>query len=189
VLERELGGPADRRTGGQVRPPSSSPPDRPTALPSSAEKAVVLLMLEGEPWKSRVAEAVDSEELEFPPYRAVFESVADDAVLALDDTSARAYEFAQAEGLGGRDPNEMYELAVNWLEARRLERQMERLDDQLPFETPIGRRPCLRRSVVCSTSSASVTRGTKSLRGGEVHPELEPLLALTGERSGGDGDR
>jgi len=136
VLERELGGPADRRTGGQVRPPSSSPPDRPTALPSSAEKAVVLLMLEGEPWKSRVAEAVDSEELEFPPYRAVFESVADDAVLALDDTSARAYELLKAEGLGGRDPNEMYELAVNWLEARRLERQMERLDDQLPFETP-----------------------------------------------------
>ena len=106
------------------------------SIPASAEKAVVLLMLEGEPWKSRVAEAVDSEELEFPPYRAVFESVADDAVLALDDTSARAYELLKAEGLGGRDPNEMYELAVNWLEARRLERQMERLDDQLPFETP-----------------------------------------------------
>src|SRR6266478_9565020 len=43
---------------------------------------------------------------------------------------------------------------------------------------PSGRCPCLRRSAACSTSSASVTRGTKSLRGGEVHPELEPLLAL-----------
>jgi len=136
VLERELGGQADRRTGGQVKPPSGSPPDRQTALPSSAEKALVLLMLEGEPWKSRVTEAVDPEELEFPPYRAVFESVADDAVLALDDTSARAYEQLRAEGLGGRDPNEMYELAVNWMEARRLERQMEQLDDQLPFESP-----------------------------------------------------
>jgi len=76
------------------------------------------------------------EELEFPPYRAVFESVADDAVLALDDTSARAYEQLKAEGLGRRDPNEMYELAVNWMEARRLERQLEQLDDQLPFESP-----------------------------------------------------
>src|SRR5882724_10155644 len=43
---------------------------------------------------------------------------------------------------------------------------------------PSGRCPCLRRSVACSTSSASVTRGTKSLRGGEVHPELEALLTL-----------
>src|SRR5467141_126315 len=43
---------------------------------------------------------------------------------------------------------------------------------------PSGRCPCLRRSAAYSTSSASVTRGTRSLRGGEVHPELEPLLAL-----------
>jgi DNA primase len=135
VLEREAG----MRDGGSgMRPSTTHPASRisPPVLPASAEKAVVLLMLEGEPWKSRVAEAVDPEELEFPPYRAVFESVADDAVLALDDTSARAYELLKAEGLGGRDPNEMYELAVNWLEARRLEREMERLDDQLPFETP-----------------------------------------------------
>jgi len=132
VLEREVGDPGRSTTS----PVLHRPPPTSTVLPASAEKALVLLMLEGEPWKSRVAEAVDPEELEFPPYRAVFESVADDAVLALDDTSARAYELLKAEGLGGRDPNEMYELAVNWLEARRLERQMERLDDQLPFETP-----------------------------------------------------
>src|SRR6266481_7927303 len=43
---------------------------------------------------------------------------------------------------------------------------------------PSGRCPCLRRSAACSTSSASVIRGTRSLRGGEVHPELEALLAL-----------
>ena len=132
VLEREVGD-AGRSTTSPVL--HRSPPTS-TVLPASAEKALVLLMLEGEPWKSRVVEAVDPEELEFPPYRAVFESVADDAVLALDDTSARAYEQLKAEGLGRRDPNEMYELAVNWMEARRLERQMEQLDDQLPFESP-----------------------------------------------------
>jgi len=93
-------------------------------------------MLEGEPWKGRVTEAVDAEEFEFPAYRAVFEAAADDTALALDEVSARTYEQLKAEGLGGRDPNDMYETAVNWLEARRLERELERLDDQLPFETP-----------------------------------------------------
>ncbi len=136
VLEREAGitGGERREAGAAGASPVSRLPS--PALPASAEKALLLLMLEGEPWLSRVTEAVDPEELEFPPYRAVFESVADDAVLALDDTSARAYEQLKAEGLGARDPNEMYELAVNWMEARRLERQLEQLDDQLPFESP-----------------------------------------------------
>ena len=128
VLEREVVGTTSPNL--PQRPPTS------TVLPASAEKALLLLMLEGEPWRSRVTEAVDPEEFEFAPYRAVFESVADDAVLALDDTSARAYEHLKAEGLGGRDPDEMYLVAVNWMEARRLERELQRLDDQLPFESP-----------------------------------------------------
>jgi len=133
VLEREVTGDGGRGTGGAA--PSLVP--RPLSpLPASAEKALLLLMLEGQPWLARVTEAVDAEELQFLPYRAVFEAVADDAVLALDDTSARAYEQLKGEGLGGRDPNEMYELAVTWMEARRLERQLEQLDDQLPFESP-----------------------------------------------------
>src|SRR5216110_3289543 len=133
VLEREVTGDGARGTGGAA--PSLVP--RPLSpLPASAEKALLLLMLEGQPWLARVTEAVDAEELQFLPYRAVFEAVADDAVLALDDTSARAYEQLKGEGLGGRDPNEMYELAVTWMEARRLERQLEQLDDQLPFESP-----------------------------------------------------
>jgi DNA primase len=133
VLEREVLG-----AGSRERFPPSGPqrtaPNSP--LPANAEKALLLLLLEGEPWRARVIDAVDPEEFEFAPYRAVFESVADDAVLALDDTSARAYEHLKAEGLGGRDANAMYEIAVNWMEARRLERELERLDDQLPFESP-----------------------------------------------------
>jgi hypothetical protein len=66
----------------------------------------------------------------------VFEAVTEDAVLALDAAAARAYEQLQAEGLGARDPAEMFARAVRWLEARRLERQLEALDRQLPFETP-----------------------------------------------------
>jgi len=132
VLEREVGTGGGEKTSTVLRrPPPSSP-----VLPASAEKALLLLMLEGEPWKGRVTEAVDAEEFEFPAYRAVFEAAADDTALALDEVSARTYEQLKAEGLGGRDPNDMYETAVNWLEARRLERELERLDDQLPFETP-----------------------------------------------------
>jgi DNA primase len=133
VLEREVLGAGS----GERFPPSGPRSTAPSSpLPANAEKALLLLLLEGEPWRSRVSDAVDPEEFEFAPYRAVFESVADDAVLALDDTSARAYEHLKAEGLGGRDPNEMYEVAVNWMEARRLERELQRLDDQLPFESP-----------------------------------------------------
>src|SRR5438093_1772951 len=43
---------------------------------------------------------------------------------------------------------------------------------------PSVRRPSLRRSAACSTSCAGATRATRSRRGGEVHPELEALLAL-----------
>ena len=136
VLEREVGTRDAGRGMGGTSTALHHPPPSSTTLPASAEKALLLLLLEGEPWRSRVTEAVDPEEFEFLPYRAVFESVADDAVLALDDTSARAYEHLKAEGLAGRDPNDMYEMAVNWMEARRLERELERLDDQLPFESP-----------------------------------------------------
>jgi DNA primase len=131
VLEREVG----TRDGGRGTGASGAPPvHRPASpLPASAEKALLLLMLEGEPWKSRVTAAVDPEEVEFAPYRAVFEAVADDAVLALDDTSARAYEQLKAEGLGGRDPNDMYQMAVNWMEARRLAREVDRLEREIPL--------------------------------------------------------
>jgi len=137
VLEREVviaGG--GRREAGETPPPASPLPS--PALPASAEKALLLLLLEGEPWRSRVRDAIDAEEFEFVPYREVFEAIADDAVLSLSETSARAYELLRDEGLGDRDPNSLYERAVNWIEARRLERQLEQLDRRLPFESPDG---------------------------------------------------
>src|SRR4029077_21123054 len=47
-----------------------------------------------------------------------------------------------------------------------------------PSKVRIVRRRSSRRSDACSTSSANDTRVTRSLRGGEVHQELEALLAL-----------
>src|SRR5207245_2784377 len=123
VLEREAkagmrdAGYGMRETGAAPTHPASRIPH--PDLPASAEKALLLLLLEGEPWKARVLEAVDPEEIEFPAYRAVFEALAEDAPERLDETAARACELLKAEGLGGRRPDELFERAVNWVEARR----------------------------------------------------------------------
>ena len=90
-------------------------------------------MMAGEPWRSRVIEAVDSEEFDFEPYRLVFEALADDAPDRLDETAARAYESLQADGLGSDQPDALFERAVNQLEARRLDREIERINRALPF--------------------------------------------------------
>jgi DNA primase len=136
VLEREVTGSGKREAGNAPTSPVSRFPS--PDLPASAEKALVLLMLEGEPWKSRIIDAVDAEEFEFAPYREVFEAIGDEAVLALSEVSARAYELLKAEGLGVRAPDELYERAMNWIEARRLERTLEQLDRRLPLESAEG---------------------------------------------------
>src|SRR6266699_3698925 len=130
VLEREVDG-ARSADHGAVRSPVLPAPS--SVLPSSAEKSLLVLMMAGEPWRSRVIEAVDSEEFDFEPYRLVFEALADDAPDRLDETAARVYESLQAEGLGSDQPDSLFERAVNQLEARRLDREIERINRALPF--------------------------------------------------------
>jgi DNA primase len=138
VLEREAVGQSVSRLDNRPTSLTDQPTNRPTALPSSVEKSLLLLMLTGEPWKARVTDAVDPEEIEFPPYRAVFEALADDAPDRLDETAARAYETLQAEAQAGdadRSPDALFEQAVNWLEARRLDRAIERINREIPLAT------------------------------------------------------
>jgi DNA primase len=140
VLEREAGGLAVSRLEKAGGSPTAQPPNRQTALPSSAEKVLLVLMLAGEPWKTRVTEAVDPEEFEFPAYRAVFEALADDAPDRLDETAARAYEVLQADAHAeaaatDRTPDALFEQAMNWLEARRLDRAIERINREIPLAT------------------------------------------------------
>ena len=140
VLEREAGGQGGQggqggRGGRGGRDAMPTALTAATALPSSAEKSLLLLMMAGEPWRSRVLEAVDAEEIEFPVYRAVFEALAEDAPDRLDEIAARAYEALQAEGLGENVPDALFERAVNWLEARRLDREIERINRAIPFAT------------------------------------------------------
>ena len=129
VLQREVD-PKEQTPAALYRP---LPPS--TALPSNAEKSLLLLMMAGESWRARVVEAVDPEEFEFATYRALFEALADDAPDRLDETAARAYESLQAEGLGAEEPDIVFERAVNRLEARRLDREIERINRAIPFAT------------------------------------------------------
>ena len=136
VLEREVaisGG--GMRDAGSVPSHPASPIPHP-AFPTSAEKALLLLLLEGDPWRAKVLEAVDAEEFEFPAYRAVFEAARADAPDRLDETGARAYEELKAEGLAGNEPDALFERALNWLEARKLERAIDELDRQLTVAAP-----------------------------------------------------
>ena len=127
VLEREVDPKETPTASYRPLPPVTA------ALPSNAEKSLLLLMMSGDPWKSRVIEAVDSEEIEFAIYRILFEALADDAPDRLDETAARAFESLQAEGLGSDQPDALFERAVNQLEARRLDREIERINRALPF--------------------------------------------------------
>ena len=136
VLEREIGvGGGGMGDAGRVPTHPPSPIPHPS-LPTSAEKALLLLLLEGDPWRAKVLEAVDAEEFEFPAYRAVFEAARADAPDRLDETAARAYEELKAEGLAGNEPDALFERALNWLEARKLERVIDELDRQLTVAAP-----------------------------------------------------
>ena len=140
VLERETGTGEGRRGTGTTATSPVPRPSSPVLLPTSAEKSLLLLMLAGEPWTSRVVEAIDPEEIEFPVYRAVFEALVENAPDRLDETAARAYEALQAEAqrtaaATDRTPDAMFEQSVNWLEARRLDRAIERINREIPLAT------------------------------------------------------
>ncbi|HKA59817.1 MAG TPA: DNA primase [Gemmatimonadales bacterium] len=126
VLQREVD-PKETSTA----PYRPLPSPAATALPSNAEKSLLMLMISGAPWLSRVTEAVDAEDFEYPIYRALFEALADDAPDLLDETAARAYEALQAEGLGNEQPDLMFDRSVNWLEARRLDREIVRKQQEI----------------------------------------------------------
>ena len=104
VLEREVAVQGQgNREGGMARPIPQSPAPA-VALPSNAERTLIVLLLSGEPWRARVLEAVQADDFTFPAYRAGFEAVAGDAPERLDGTAAAAYEplLAEAANRGDR---------------------------------------------------------------------------------------
>ncbi len=133
VLEREAVGSGRRDLTGS--PPPQPPASRQAtpALPANAERALLLVMLQSAAWRDRVLEKVDLEEIEHPVYRAVFEALAEEGTEQLDGAAARTYEALRAEGMVGGESDALFERAVNWIEARRLDRELERLEREIPL--------------------------------------------------------
>jgi replicative DNA helicase len=102
------------------------------ALPANAERALLVLMLQSDAWRARVLEKVDPEEIEHPLYRAVFEAVAEGRHEQLEEAAARLYESLRASG-AGEGADALFEQAVNRIEARRLDRELERLEREIPL--------------------------------------------------------
>lgn len=131
VLEREVGGGTRDGAATEATRPSSPVPD--AALPASAERALLLVMLQGAAWRARVLDKVDPEEIEQPIYRAVFEAMVEGHPERLEGAAARAYEALQAVGTGDGEPDALCDRAINWIEARRLDRELERLAREIPL--------------------------------------------------------
>lgn len=138
VLEREITGTGPREATPAPAPGAGQPLP---AMPANAERALVLIMLQGDAWRDRVLEKVDPEEIEHPAYRAVFEAVAESRLEELEGAAARTYELLRAERLGEGEPDGLFDRAVNWIDARRLDRELARLERELPLadETEKGR--------------------------------------------------
>ncbi|HSD32808.1 MAG TPA: DNA primase [Gemmatimonadales bacterium] len=131
VLERETG----MGDGGRGTSTAASPPvPRPSSpVPNNGERAVLLVMLAGDAWRARVLEKVDPEDIEHPVYRRVFESLVEGQADGLEGQEARVYEALRAEAGVTTEPDALFDRAVNWIEARRLDRELERLEREIPL--------------------------------------------------------
>lgn len=131
VLEREAG----TRDGGRGTSVAAEPPvSRPSSpVPNNGERAVLLVMLTGEAWRARVLEKVDPEDIEHPVYRRMFEALVEGQADALEGQEARVYETLRAEAGAATEPDALFERAVSWIEARRLDRELERLEREIPL--------------------------------------------------------
>jgi DNA primase len=94
----------------------------------NVEKMTLLVMMNGQDWKTKVLDRVDAENMTFEPYRAVFEAIAEGRPDRLDHINARTFENLQAEGLGTRTPDEVFDWVDRWFEADRKTRQIRIID-------------------------------------------------------------
>ena len=138
---------------------TSSGTATPLEFPSGAEKALLLLMLESDGWRSRVLAAADPETFSFPPYRAVFEALADGRPDVLDGVSATVLERLQAEGLAGRSPDETFDKAVDWIEGDRKTREITRIKREMTV-APDEDKPRLLREIKTLAAARNAVRPT-----------------------------
>jgi len=144
VLEREAAGSGRRDLTGPPPPTAPASGQATPTLPANAERALLLVMLQSDAWRDRVLEKVDPEEIEHSVYRAVFEALAEQRLEQLGGAAARTYEALRAEGVVDGEPDALFGRAVNWIEARRLDRELERLEREIPLTSGVEQEKLVR---------------------------------------------
>jgi DNA primase len=144
VLEREAVGSGHRDLMGPPPPTAPAAGQAMPTLPANAERALLIVMLQSDAWRDRVLEKADPEEIEHPVYRAVFEALAEGRAEQLDGAAARTYEALRAEGVVDGESDALFERAVNWIEARRLDRELERLEREIPLTSGVEQEALVR---------------------------------------------
>ena len=114
---------------------ATSPVTRHDQVRGDNERHLIRFLVAGEPWASRVVEQVEPALIEDASYRLIFEAVITNNVDSLDETNGWVLEQIRAHGLNEPYPDELLAGALNWMEARRLEREVDRLEREIPLAT------------------------------------------------------
>jgi DNA primase len=144
VLEREAAGSLRRDLPGSPPPNAPASGQSPPTLPTNAERALLMVMLQSDAWRERVLEKVDPEEIEHGVYRAVFEALVERRTADLDGVAARTFESLCAEKVVEGESDALFDRAVNWIEARRLDRELERLEREIPLTSGVEQEKLVR---------------------------------------------
>ena len=102
-------------------------------LPQNIERWLLLLLLEGDPWRDQILARIKPDDLQFPPYRAVFTAVRSNALDELEPVPARTYEALRASGLGPFPPDEVFEYVITTIDGEPLKAELRDLDRKIPL--------------------------------------------------------
>ena len=137
VLEREVAiagvGKREAGSGAHATLPSSRVP---LPVSPSAERALLLALLAGEPWRSRVLESVDTEDFDVPLNREVFEAERAGSAAELGGEAARIYEQLRAEKIEEQGVGDMLEGAMRHVNARPLSAKIDSIDRAMAVASP-----------------------------------------------------
>jgi DNA primase len=172
TLEREAqvqGSGIRRQASGTAS--SSSPAAPPPAAPADAERALILALLAGEPWTSRVLESVSAEVFEYPSYRKVFEAIRQGTRDALEGDAAAMLEHLMGLKLDAASVGDVVETAIRDIRARPLTERLESFDRRISLASPEEQ-----RALIEEKKKAAAERNA-----------VKPTYKITSRRKGAPG--
>jgi len=135
---------------------SSAPASAPLAAPTDAERALLLALLAGEPWRSRVLESVTGDVFEYPPYREVFDAVRRNARDALEGDAAAALEQLLAVKVDADSVGDVIENALRKIRARPLTERLASIDRAMSVASPEEQRALIEKKKLAAAERNAV---------------------------------